>query len=481
MRISGFEDILYLANFSVEKSCNEHGICTFSGSIDDNEADGLMGRVGQAVQVFWHEGGKEKCVFGGRVEEVRVSKLLHSSTIEVRAVSLSAVEDEKPCTRIWQNPKKKLGQVLSVSSLALSACDLQLSSELAGCQYALPILQNQESNFSFLQRMAEYMEMPLWVEDTKSGKGAIMLAELLSETNYTVEPDEIIRYTVARRKAGQKFVSITLKRYLPFGSRVRISNDSQEYVVYGLHIDLEHESYEFSYQVRPRLHWKYRATSNPHLEKTIYFTGTVENIHDDKNMGRIQVSFHESEVIDMDKDRMWIPYQSPYTGLAGGIVFLPDVGDKVRIIFSNEGIYATAAMRENALADECRKVNEKYIGNNTKQRIFFREKELMLASDIHTIVLDDKKIELSAGESKITLTKERISLQQGKTQYVLDAKGGYISAGENKIAWNEKGIIGKSGKEIGLEAKGQVNIAGNRAINIDAQGRMKTKLACWMK
>ncbi|MCR5833906.1 MAG: phage baseplate assembly protein V [Selenomonadaceae bacterium] len=470
MRISGFENIFYLTKFNIKKSCGEHSICTFSCSVSECDETRLLKQTGQEIQIVWEDGEKEKCIFCGKIEEIQVSKLLHSTTVDVRAVSLSVAEDEKPYTRIWQNPDKKMGDILSASKLTLEVSDLKLSPALNSQKYPLPVLQNQETNFVFLKRIAGYMGIPLWVEDIKSGKGGIVLSETISDMTHEIKPEDILRYTVSKSRNGKRIIAITTKKYLPFGSKAKISREANEYVICDLQINLVHEIYEFTYLLEPYVSWKYEASKLPHLEKTLYLKGKVENNKDQKNMGRIQVSFDGVNVQDMDRERLWISYQSPYTGLSGGIVFLPDVGDMVNVIFSNEGIYATAALRENTLAEECRNVSEKYIGNNTKQRIFLREKELKIASGDNTILLDNEKIELVVGESKITLTKDKITLQQGKTEFLLTNKGSYIKSNDNEMAWNEQGIIGKSSKEIGLISKGKINITGNGEINIEAKG-----------
>ena len=472
MRISGFENIFYLTDFTVKKTCGEHSICTFCGSVSDKDKVDLLKRAGQEIQVLWNDDKKEQCIFSGKVEEVQISNLLHSSTVKVYATSLSALEDENFHLRIWQNPEKKFGDIFSRDKLSLLNCDLRLSQSLSTQKYSLPVLQNRESNFAFLKRFANYMDIPLWVDDTKKGKGCIALAESLNDISNEINSDDILRYKISNLKNGQRFITLTLKKYLPFGSKVKISHESGEYIISDLQINLVHEIYEFSYKLKPYVRWKYNPKQISNLEKTVYLKGTVENNTDEKNLGRIQVSFKDDNVQDMNKDRLWIPYQTPYTGLAGGIVFLPDVGDKVNVIFSNEGVYATAALRENSLADECRQVKEKYIGNNTKQRIFFREKELKLASSDNTILLNDEKIELSVGDSKITLTKDKIILQQGKTELLLTQKGSYIKTGGNEMALNEQGIIGKSGKDIGFTSSGKINVAGNAEINIDAKSKL---------
>lgn len=470
MWIKGFENIFSLTEFTVEKNCGAHSVCTFCASVDAADENRALASAEQEIQVIWDEGGKSACVFCGRVEEVHLRKMLHSVVIEVRAVSLSAAEDEAAHTRIWQNPQKKLGTVLSAAQLALIKTDLRLSKALVAQQYAQPILQNQETNFAFLRRIAAYMDIPLWVEDTKQGRGTIVLAETLSDAAHTIAEDDVIRYEATKRKQGRKEITLTLKKYLPLGAKVKIPQENGEYVICGLRIYFEHAVYEFCYRLEPYAPWKYEPYETNHLEKTLYLQGKVENNKDPENKGRIQVSFSKEQIQDMDQMRLWIPYQSPYTGMAGGIVFLPDVGDKVTVVFSNEGIYAASALRENVLAEECQKVEEKYIGNNTKRRIFFQEKALKIASGEHTVLMDDDKIELTVGESKITMEKDLILLRQGKTELILEAKGIRINAVGNEMVWNEQGILGNTRKEIGLEAQGAVNIAGGGKINIQAKG-----------
>ena len=174
----------------------------------------------------------------------------------------------------------------------------------------------------------------------------------------------------------------------------------------------------------------------------------------------------------MDQEKFWIPYQTLYTGLSGGIVFIPDVGDKVNVVFSNENLYATSAIRENPLADECKKIIEKYIGNNSKRRIFFREKELKLASGENLILIDDEKIEIVIGESKMILTKDQVRLIQNKTELILDSKGAYIKTNDNEVAINNQGIIGKSKKQIDLDSQGSINIVGKNEVVVETKSKL---------
>ena len=472
MRVSGFEKILYFTKFNLEKKCNSHSSCIFCCAIAIEEEKIFLDHAGKEVQIFWDEEDKSICIFNGRIENVKVNKSLHSADIEVFARSFSVIEDESIYTRIWQNPSKKFGDVLSKSRLELKNCDLRLSNNLIAIQYSNPILQNQESNFSFIRRIAEYVKIPLWIDDTKSGRGVFILSESLSDTVYNVNDDEILRYSAAKDQSGKNSITLTLKKYLPFGSKLKLSQESGEYVIHSLTIHFQHETYEFCYELESYSSWKYEVESIPHIEKTVYLKGIVTENKDPKNLGRIQVSFKESNAQDMDQEKFWIPYQTPYTGLSGGIVFIPDVGDKVNVVFSNENLYATSAIRENPLADECKKIIEKYIGNNSKRRIFFREKELKLASGENLILIDDEKIEIVIGESKMILTKDQVRLIQNKTELILDSKGAYIKTNDNEVAINNQGIIGKSKKQIDLDSQGSINIVGKNEVVVETKSKL---------
>ena len=156
MRIVGFESIFYLSTFAIDKQWSRHSICSFGGSVSPDSEKELLGRAGQDVQVFWEQSGKEHCIFSGRIKEVRVFRALHSLSVEVEARSHSVIEDEAEHTRLWQNPKKKIGDVLASYRLPLSACTLQVADKLQKLAYPAPILQNKETDFSFLLRIQPF-------------------------------------------------------------------------------------------------------------------------------------------------------------------------------------------------------------------------------------------------------------------------------------------------------------------------------------
>ncbi len=405
MVIEGFEKIFYLREFFIRKNCNEHAVCEFKAEIGLEDWQKYFERAEKPLKVACEIEGKTQIIFSGKVDEVKLTKTLHSAAVEVRAISLSVFEDETRHVRIWQNPAKSFGDIISAQRLALKSCNLELDAKIQALKYPAPVIQNQETNFEFMRRLASYAEIPLWLDDTAN---LIKLAETLSATVEKISAKEIIYYTASRNRGSRK-ISVTLKKYIALGTPIKIATDSADYVVEGVDIVKAHEDYQFHYRLAERKNWTPPQNLWTHNEKTIKLTGKVISADDPENRGRIQVSFAGAGVEDFDREKMWIGYSSPYVG----IVFLPDKGDMVDVFFSNEIFFICSSSRSASLPEECRNVAEKYIGNNSEQRIFWQKDALKLASGKNTVVLSKDKIEMTSGESRLIIDSAGITIKTG--------------------------------------------------------------------
>ena len=70
-------------------------------------------------------------------------------------VSLSIKTDEEEKTRIFHNPEKNFSDVLNTSRLSLKSAELKLSEKISSLKNSSVILQNQETNFQFVLRLAK--------------------------------------------------------------------------------------------------------------------------------------------------------------------------------------------------------------------------------------------------------------------------------------------------------------------------------------
>ena len=196
------------------------------------------------------------------------------------------------------------------------------------------------------------------------------------------------------------------------------------------------------------------------------FRAKVIDTNDPKHFGRIKVAFDKNDVEDNSTRQTWIPYRSPYSGKNGGIVFLPDVGDLVEVFFIGGECYCGSTLRENPLDAECRNVKEKFIGNNFKQRIIFREKSLDILSFDNKIILDEKKIELTVGENVLRLDEKGITLKNRQNEIALTAKG-ISELTEGALALQSKQSSSLKTDALTIVANGDAKL---KAANFDIKG-----------
>ena len=169
MKITGFEKIVFLTRFAIIKQINSHNICSFQGVVPKEEAISIMNKRETDIEVIWQDetSGKEYKIFQGFVSEVKLIKKFRETLVEVTAFSTSAKEDEDTHTRIWQDPEKKYGDIIANKPLNMSFLEIKISEKLEKNSCDKIILQNQETNFEFLCRMAKYTGFSLWTEAKK--------------------------------------------------------------------------------------------------------------------------------------------------------------------------------------------------------------------------------------------------------------------------------------------------------------------------
>ena len=466
MQIKNFAKIEFIKTFELIKHANEHSRLKFSASIIETVAESCLGCTGKIISVTTNDNIP---IFFGRVESVEVEKFFDSAEVQVECVSLSILSDENYKSRIFHDPDKKISDLLSTARLNLESCTLQVATTIGAPKYPRVVFQNAETNFQFISRLAENFRQKFWVVDTIQPT-TIIFDSCTNKSVREIKGSQII--SERHVKTGKQFKSfVRLDKFFDLGQVVTVEGLAKDFVIVGVKILLEHESYIFCYELEENKNLPPKISDVPICAKTVKLHAKVKNTNDPKNMGRIQVSFDDKFVEDMDeKNPLWIPYRTPYSGKNSGIVFIPDEGDSVEVFFTNEEIFCAAAFRENSLAEECRKVAEKYIGNNSKQRIFFREKSLEFYSDKYKILMDERGIELTVDKNSIIINKQGILLQTADSKISL-AKDAVLKIG-GKFELQAKvtdiqsdGKLKLSGSDIGVE--------GSSATNVKSGGTLK--------
>lgn len=474
MRVKELENVAgYIEEFALTKRCDAHSVCKFTMSVRESDAEKIIGMVGLPISVF-PDGTDMQPVFFGEVSKITFERTFSRTRIFFIAVSRTKLLDEKTYTRVFQNPEKKIGEVLSAVRLAISGCNLLIEDELKVLAYPHILLQSQETNFQFIKRLAGYAGRRLWIVDTRQGNPEIVIGTSIEETDTKILPTDILQCSAEYSAAGKR-MRIVARTPFSFGRVVQIGNDLTKFLVAGWELRLVHGVDRFFYDLEEYKPKPIQWNTMP-LEKSVKLRAHVKDVNDPKYMGRVMVEIVQEDAEDKDTKKAWIPYRSPYSGTDGGIVFLPDKGDTVEVIFLNGEIFVASTLREKSLNEECKNVTEKYIGNNFKQRILWKEKSLEICSDKNRIYLDKDMIELSVGESKIMIDKHGISLKTNGNEALLDEEGIRFQSGNGFLAHSKRDMKIESNSSLSLLASNKTQLQGSNVVvkasggNVDISG-----------
>lgn len=428
MLISGFDNIGSIYDIELRKGLNVHSVFRFKTRVEKEQVSNYMSQVGKEITVCLDfkdlsssDQDLKKLVFCGFVDNINATLGFSSVELEILAKSYSALEDETTYSRIFQNPQKRISDIADSNRLKLRKCNVDFIGSIKDKILNQVVVQNQETNYSFLKRLSHELGVSLWIKDTFEDKTTIVMGNSL---NIAVELslEEILRCQKRRTRESYSLWIVT-KKYFEIGRIISFKEDGRRYVIVSMSLRYVNNNLEYSYVLDE---YSEQEDNDKHnvLLKTIKFQAKVVSAEDPEHQGRLQVAFVEEGadgVLDMDKnDRYWFPYRTPYSGKNSGMVFVPDVGDLVEVFFSNEECYVSSSKRQNALLEECQNISDKYIGNNFSQRIIWKNDSLELKSFGNQIILNKEKIEIIVGKSVITITENNIDLKQNNCNVKID-------------------------------------------------------------
>ena len=468
MKIKNFAPIERITDFELTKHEGEHSFLNFTASISDVATEKFLACTGKNISVTADDNAP---IFFGRVESVEIKNLIGASRVFVSCISLSVTADEDEKTRIFHNPDKKISDVLSTARLTLSPADLKIAKEFSALKYSPVILQNQETNFQFMSRLAKRFGKRFWVLDTLE-QANFFIDSCIEKSARKIGGNKIL--SISQAKVGKQFkFFIKSQSFFDIGQVVTLEKIAGEFVIVGLTLRLEDETYYFRYELEEHKLTVPPLSIEPYLCKSAKLHAKVINTKDPKNLGRVQVLFDDKYIEDMDKKNpLWIDSRTPYAGKNGGILFIPDEGDAVEVIFTNEEIFCVSAVRENPLAAECQNVKDKYIGNNFNQRMFWKEKSLEFFSDKYKIVMNEKGIEMVVGENSVTLNEQGIFLKtkSGKISMTKDIaidSGGKFEVKANDAEIKSSGKVKLGGSEFSAESSGAANVKAGSTLKLN--------------
>ena len=488
-----FKDILEV---KITQGINEHARLFISGTLTDAENQESKDYVQMTEKVtpvslyYIDNAGADKCLFKGMVTNIRQRKMGGLKYLDIEAVSFSYQLDTKKHSRSFQRHQEPYSYVFQrVNDLAREYVDgltddvLAAQDSEANQQTNQLIIQYQESDWQFLKRVASFFNIGLTPDITfdtpkiyfglppepqqeeandqggqnDSTKKQEQQGPELNVSTYQIHRNTA-KYAVStensRKNKGLTFSendftyceaqSLDL---LQLGQKVAFLE--MTWYIQAIHTTMEKGAVNNTYTLTTQQGLMQDDLYNTNLAGVSLQNGVVKEVVKD------EVRVHITDIDEeWDDGATWFfPYTTIYSSPDGsGWYCMPEIGDNVRIYFSNnKEVEAVAASSVNlspskrgARTDPDTKIISTVHGKQIILTpggisIIANGNLLMTLTDDGGVnIKSDKKIILEAKEDiKITSKTSKV-LVTGKNEINLSQGGGTISIKENiKISGNK--------------------------------------------
>ena len=462
-------DILYVKKLEIERKVNEHSYCKISFAVKEefptiiNKYKALVSHPFslQAIEDNRTE-EKEKNIFSGYVEEVKISKNFAENIVTLECYSNSKKEDKDKYINIFQNMRKSLGDVLKQLSF-VSVTPVYLEDNIENIKLPFPIVQNDETNFEFMKK--------LLIENKK-----ILIPEsLLSNQRIWIGQRKGNVYQLDTEYLEMSFqqdmskIAVTLmNKYYELGDIIEIF--SERYFIVESYIKFKEGVCYCDYTL-VKDYCNIEAEKNSLLDRK--FLGEVFENKDEEFLGRVQVKFEEDKYINGVSDLYWFKVLTPYSTQDTGFYFIPSKGDKVIVQFTEDmEPIIIGSMREKG-HENFKNPNELFIKNDFGKEIDVKEKEINIISlfDNVYLSLDEEKIEINNGETGLYIEKEKITFQNKNNIIIIDdgITIKKVNGGEVKITDSIE-LIAKNSK---IDLKENIDVVSSKDLNLNTTGDTK--------
>ena len=447
MKVRGLGEERYFEKILVSKKANFHSVCKFRQRVAEDKIFAYQNAVGKKISVELDDG---RPIFFGEIIETFTEKNFGGSYAEIKAVSDSFKIDETPETRIFQNPEKTFSEIINPARLKITDCKINLDEKFSAEKCKEIILQNQEANFNFMNRLAAWKSRRVWVKDTAQNKAEIKISPCANDSAQKILSENILSLKIGRRKKIQ-IAELVTEKYFELGSILNFES-GRKFLIVAMEIYQENGVDRIKYHLEE---FKKILPNELCGSAPVKLSAKIIDVKDEKNFGRVKVQF---DIDDKDSKKSWLPYRTPYSNF----IFLPKKDDTAEIFYVCGECFVNSILRTKILDSEIKDVEkEKFIGNDCGQRIIFREKSLEIKSAETSIFMDDKKIILTAGKNKIVIDESGMNFKTDGDFKFETAKNFSVKNGKIFVAESSGDISFKSGGKFTAKASGAAQIGGS--------------------
>ncbi|MCX4375247.1 MAG: hypothetical protein OSJ61_03660 [Lachnospiraceae bacterium] len=472
LKISGYEDIRII-NFDIIKEVNKHSECMFSFSAGCDDPYGYTDAVGNKISI---SNGYDYLFFG-IIDNISVDTHQADTIVYVSAMSESISSDNEKHKRIFQNPDKTIKSIISYIS---NEDNLQITTD-SDKKIEEPILQKNETDFTFINRIASENNLMLFVDDT-AGENNIRINLCSNPNGDTAKIEEKpFKYNIQKiigNNSTYQLFSITLHdTFFNLGQLVSFNKQSgyitkvrvymKDYIIY----------YEYTVCNCDHICVNFQTDDNCRILLSGKITDT--DCAESTPKGMVKVDF-DCEYIDTEPDKKsWIPYRTPYVANGGGFIFIPDKDDVVQIVYSDNVMWAEQLFNESPISKDFCEFKNKYIANVFSKIITFAEDNLELSAKDTKIKLTDDSITLLSGDSQICMNNDQISLNVKDSKIVINKDSVLIDSNKSRMLLDKKASI-ETDDHITINSKGDFLLK-SKNTKCDSNGGISFKASADIK
>ena len=465
MKVTRFEKIERFRDFFLAKSRGNHSVCSFS--FVSARFEDYSDMVGSNVDVIDHN----KVIMHGVINDISFVSGCSENIVKVALISKTNKEDVNLVTRIFQKEGQTYKDILDVVTKNMSY-ELNVPASLKEVELVHPIVQYNETNFSFIKRMLREgydediivdmaKENSIYVGFVDNEKYKIQQREIFSMSQSLKCDMDEIEFYIKGGTEGQE-----LCEYVDIGKQVIWKNNT--FVITKIEIKKTESIYRYKcYAKNCKLKEKIDDKKCNYL-----LSAKVVDVNDPDNYGRVRLDFSDIDIEDMtSENKVWIDVLTPYTAKNGGFVFVPEVDDVVKVLWNGFEFVVVGCVRQESLAERYQNVKLKQIGNMYNKNICLDEEKLEITSKEGVVALLDEKVSISIGDSSVNMSKEKIDINTKKSiieindDIVVETGNLHVDSEELEEKVKKKYIC--ESKNITLNASGTATIEGKSKVSIN--------------
>ncbi len=401
MMVTEFRNIDGFRKFNLSKKRNTHSVCEFTCRKGKYAiSDSVFKRT---IKVYDCEDtdtpSSDTLLMSGNSRDIKCMEGYSEDLISVTIMSKSVKLERETHTRIFQNAGKTYRDILNYLRGEEDFEIIFLEEGLGRDAVEQPVVQINETDMEFICRIALMMGSSVWVDDKSDDVCQIRIGDKRGNSAIEIDAEELIvlekEFCPDRERIRIQISNIDDKtRNLDIGKQIRL--DGRDYIIDELNIRGQDQVYRYEYLAsRSRGDTGTYAKKTENMIPVYHFVGKVIGNKDPENRGRVQVDFNSGDIQDIsDNNNIWIDMETIYDGDKGGVVFIPDIGDFVDVLWDGKEFVITGVRRMEDIGEEHRNIDEKSIIDRSGRKIYFAGDGLRMESKDSVVMINDDKVEI---------------------------------------------------------------------------------------